>query len=424
MLAYCHAAVGGLPVMKIRPRVTRSGLIWLMGALAGLFVHASVAAQSFDDAVRNSLDFQCRGLTGNSGNYRPSLDAICSAAPGPGATGGGSIASQGSEGAGAEARRILLRLEEKRQDAGRSNGVRAASADQSFQKDRLGLFFTTEFEWIRKSSSPNEAAFDSSSKGFIAGADYAVLPWLTAGAAVHYSYIDGHFTGDGGSFTTQALGFTLYGSASPMPNLFVDATIGYIHREYEISRRTFYDTLIAAPVDGFADGNTTGNEFNVGVLAGYDFHVGALTAGPRVGVNYSTNDIGSFAENPRGNQDPTGLEVAYDDQHRESLVSKVGFFASYAIGVGFGVLVPQISGEWVHEFLNDQRVIYFRFREDNNGTRIRFQTDRPDRDYFHLGAGLVLVLPRDISAFVSYRVLLGYDDRIAHTLNAGLRVAF
>ena len=409
------------------PQLTRPALILAIAASLLLAMSGNAQAQSFSDAVQNALSFQCRGLQGPSGNYQSSLDSICTAIPSvQGSSSGGSIASQGSAGAGAEARRILLRLEESRQDARRDLGIRAASADEAMQQGRLGFFLTSEFEWINKTSSPNEAAFESFSKGLIAGGDYAILPWLTAGAAIHYSRINGDFGGDGGHFTTDAIGFTVYGSASPFPNMFIDATMGYIHREYEITRRANFIAPNGTVVDGFADGNTAGNEFNLSVLGGYDVPFKALTIGPRVGINYSTNDIAGYSEVGQQNKPDfdTGLEVAYDGQHRESLVTKIGFLASYALGVGFGVLVPQISAEWVHEFLNDQRVIYFRFREDNAGTRLRFQTDKPDRDYFHVGAGLVMVFPKDVSAFVSYQVLLGYNDRIAHTLNAGLRIGF
>lgn len=411
--------------MTSRCPLARAGLALLLAASAGFFAAGRAEAQVFSEVIRNSLDGNCQGLSGITGSYGANLGAICSAGgSGNTSASGGSIAIQGTQGVGSESRRLLLRLEEQRQDARLGSDVRAASADQTLKQGRLGLFFTSEFEWVNKSQSPFEPAFDSNSKGFIAGADYALFPWLTMGGAVHYSYLDGEFTGDNGSFNTQAMGFTLYGSFSPMPNLFVDATIGYVHREYDISRRATYITVIPSVVDGFADGSTTGNEFNMGVVAGYDFHLGGFTVGPRAGVNYWTNHINSYAEGPRGTQAPTGLELAYDDQHVDSLVTKLGFYASYAFGLGFGVLVPQISGEWVHEFLNNQRVIYFRFREDNAASRLRFQNDKPDRDYFHVGAGLVLVLPKDVSAFVSYRVLLGYNDRIAHTLDAGIRIQF
>ncbi|HEV2057607.1 MAG TPA: autotransporter domain-containing protein, partial [Methylomirabilota bacterium] len=84
--------------------------------------------------------------------------------------------------------------------------------------------------------------------------------------------------------------------------------------------------------------------------------------------------------------------------------------------------VPQFIAEWVHEFQDDQRVIYFRFREDLGQTKLRVQTDSPDRDYFNLGTGVVLILPKGMQVFLSFRALVGYNDRQAYTANGGLRI--
>ena len=102
----------------------------------------------------------------------------------------------------------------------------------------------------------------------------------------------------------------------------------------------------------------------------------------------------------------------------------MGAFASYAISTSIGVFVPQLSGEWVHEFQDNQRVIYFRFREDLGQTKLRFQTDSPDRNYANLGTGVVLVLPKGMQVFLSFRALVGYSDRQAYTANGGLRIGF
>lgn len=414
-------------------RITRgvAGLFTGIAAAALLLGLAPSAAQaqSFNDAIQGALGFQCRGLRGSppSADYQSSLSDICGSIPNvPGSSSGGSIAIQGNSQEGSEQRRILRRLEEKRQEA-RDSGIRAASAD-SGQMGPLGFFLTSEFEWINKSASPNEAGFDSDSKGAIVGFDYGLTKMVTVGLAIHYSRADGEFDGQGGSFHTDNLGVTLYASASPFPNFFIDGTIGYIYREYETNRRATYIAPMnpAGVTDGFAHSNTSGDEFNLGVNAGYDFFMKALTFGPRFGVDYSTIDIAGFEEVGQKNRPDfdTGLELAYKRQHRDSLTTKLGIFASYALGMDFGVLVPQFTAEWVHEFLNEQRTIFFKFREDNAGAQLRFQTDEPDRNYFRVGLGLVLVLPKNISAFINYRTLLGYNDRIAHTLNAGLRVGF
>lgn len=103
----------------------------------------------------------------------------------------------------------------------------------------------------------------------------------------------------------------------------------------------------------------------------------------------------------------------------------VGVFASLAWSLRFGVLVPQATVEYVHEFLDDQRVIYFRFAEDNAfRTKFRFQTDPPDRDYLNASVGLLLVLPHGISAYANYTGLFAYSDQHRHTVTVGVRVEF
>lgn len=415
-----------------------SGRVWAAvagAAVAALLLAGSgsyAQAQTFNDAIQGALggnspsNTLCTGLPGPK---QGTLASICAdATPGPAAPGtsaGASIASQALGQQGADQRRIQLRLEEQRK-ASRDGGVPAASADPTFQLGKLGLFITGEGDWVKKDVTRFEPGFSSDAGGVIVGADYRLLPWLTAGLALSYLGTNGNFTSNTGHFNTDAFGVTLYGSVTPLPNLFVDGTVGYTLRAYDTVRRASYSNASnGAAVNGFVQGDTTGNEFRTSVQTGYDFIMGALTAGPRVGVNYSTNDIDSYAEH---NSSPknldTGLQLAYDGQHRESLTTTVGVFASYAISTSIGVFVPQFTGDWVHEFYDNQRVIYFRFREDLGQTKLRFQTDSPDRNYANLATGVVLVLPKGLQVFLSFRALVGYSDRQAYTANGGLRIGF
>ena len=95
-----------------------------------------------------------------------------------------------------------------------------------------------------------------------------------------------------------------------------------------------------------------------------------------------------------------------------------------AISTGFGVFVPQATWEWVHEFLDNQRVTHFHFVEDLGQRRFRFQNDPPDRNYFDAGLGLVLVLPNGLSPFVNVRQVFGYEKQSSTTVTAGLRFSF
>ncbi len=421
--------------MRQSARKGPSGRVWAVvaGAVVAALVLAEprsdAHAQRFNDAIEHALgDSGGSSCTGLKGPLRGGLDSLCASGPGgPGSvsSAGASIATQTVREQGADERRIRLRLEEQRQARG-EGGALAASSDPSFQTGKLGLFITAEGDWVRKDLTRFEPGFSSDAGGVIVGADYRVLPWLTAGLAFSYLNTHGDYNGNNGHFNTDAYGVTLYGSVTPLPNLFVDGTLGFTRRDYDIVRRaSFFAPLSQVGVDGFVKGDTTGNEFRTSVQAGYDFIFGALTVGPRVGINYSTNHVDGFNErNLSPRHLDTGLQLAYDDQHRESLTSTVGAFLSYAFSTSVGIFVPQLTAEWVHEFFDNQRVIYFRFREDLGQTKLRFQTDPPDRNYGNVGTGVVLVLPKGMQVFLAFRALVGYSARQAYTANGGLRIGF
>jgi outer membrane autotransporter protein len=172
-------------------------------------------------------------------------------------------------------------------------------------------------------------------------------------------------------------------------------------------------------VAGSTTGDTDGNEFRISVNTGYDFQLGMFTVGPRVGVSYRETTMDGFRE-----QGSTGLELAYDNQNVQSLTTTAGIYGAVAISTGFGVIVPQGTFEYVHEFLDDQRSVGFRLVQEVAQQRFLFQTDRPDRDYFNLSVGASMVLPSGMQPFVNFRELIAYRDRSSHTVTLGLRIPF
>jgi hypothetical protein len=94
-----------------------------------------------------------------------------------------------------------------------------------------------------------EPGFSSDAGGVIVGADYRVLPWLTAGLVLSYLGTNGNFTSNTGHFSTDAFGVTLCGSVTPLPNLFVNDTVGYTLRAYDTVRRASYFNPTTIGVD-------------------------------------------------------------------------------------------------------------------------------------------------------------------------------
>jgi outer membrane autotransporter protein len=106
--------------------------------------------------------------------------------------------------------------------------------------------------------------------------------------------------------------------------------------------------------------------------------------------------------------------------------SVLGGTATAAFSVPFGVVQPQLSASWVHEYANDQRNVNGQFVEDNrpNPTTFKFQLESPDRNYAVISAGVSAVLPHDIQPFAEFSTMQGNSNFVSYGGSAGVRVAF
>ena len=441
---------------------SRVGVVVL--SLFVLSLAQPAVAQPLNQAMRSAINQNCTALGAGSGNtvgsltamgFGPNLAALCADLPsgllGPGFTSngglaGGSITGQTTPGATEEDRRLLLRMKERRDRAQSLSGAASADTDRG-----LGVFVSGEFERFDKDVTQFEPGYTSNAWSGTVALDYLFTSSVLAGAAFNYGNTHGTFDQRGGSFDTDSFGGLLYLSVFPAKNLFIDAVAGYAHKEYSVDRQISFtfnrvrdfpatDPRSLVAVTGRAPSDADGHEYRVGLNVGYDFVLGILTIGPRLGVNYKHTEIGRFAERGRGattcftnaasvavctSSNATGLELVYDRQQQDFLKSVAGIYTSLAFSTAFGVLLPQTTLEYVHEFLDDQRTIRFRFVEDNAGrTKLGFQTDPPDRNYFLASVGLALQLPRGIAPFINYRGLFGYSNERSHTVTAGVRFGF
>ena len=373
----------------------------MVGSLA---LTVPVEAQGLNDVLIRLLSGGCAELRGNSSSFGPELTQVC-AGGGAASTAGGTVGAE-TRGGGEAQYQVSRRLRQRQA---------AASADTG---GALSLFASVDYQNFDKDTTRFETGFDRDTVGGTIGADYLFRDGLVLGAAVSYGHEFGNYEGVGGGFDHDSYGILVYGSFVPITNMFVDAVAGYTRKDYSFDRGASF----ARPgfsTTGRTSGDTEGNEFRFGVNAGYDFLLGRFTVGPRVGVLYRETTIDGFRESGR-----TGLELDYDNQNIQSLTTTGGVFGSVAISTGFGVIVPQASAEYVHEFLDDQRSVGFRLVQDVAQRRFLFQTDPPDRDYFNLGVGVSMVLANGFQPFLNFRELVGYKDRSSHTVTLGLRVPF
>jgi uncharacterized protein YhjY with autotransporter beta-barrel domain len=378
-----------------------------------IFVNPATA-QSLDDQLEFLLGNRCENLTGfnpnSEGGYpiTGELFNLCGDIPdGPGNSSGGSAS-------------VPQMAPAIVQD--RFNEARGEETDESGMvskiSPKLSLIFSVEGEALDRDVTDFEDGYDSDILRLTAGIDSQFTDKFLAGVALTYNDHEGDLD-SGGDFENDSFGVVAYASFIPTKQVFIEATAGYASKGFKRTRIASFKVndveLGGRPVKGSYDGN----ELSGGVLIGYDRSVKNITFGPRASLDWSYNDFDGYTE-----KGDTGLELSFEDTSEFSLQSRFGVTGSMAFSTGFGVLVPQMYVNWVHEFENDQRTENFSFDDDENSVQYQYEDEPPDRNFFELALGVSAVLPNGWQTYAQYRTLLGHDDIDSHVGVLGMRTDF
>ena len=309
----------------------------------------------------------------------------------------------------------------------RSCSGRPRASERRFAKKRrtavprFSVYATApNYEKIDRDTTEFEVGYDSDVVGGTIGADVLIKNAWVVGMAFDYKRWKGDYN-SGGDFDTDIYRPIIYASFFPVTGLFADVFLSYAWNDVSDDRLRQYTNEADDTFGGNISSKPDTEEFKVGVSLGYDYPFRQFTVGPRLSVDYLSADFDSFRE-----KGISGLELEYDKDSRVSFQSKLGLQASMPISTSFGVVVPQIRGDWIHEYSDNQRSVSVRFRQDlrDNPATFSFQTDEPDRDYFEISAGLLVALPQSIQVFGNYRTLQGHDFVDSYSATAGFRVEF
>jgi len=409
---------------------------WL---LAALFVVAAIPAnaQTLDEQIRGLLAQDtnngvfCGGLVGTSPrdtnsdsdtfldplNFGPQLASLCGSGNGGGQSSfsGAALSTVGQGDQVVKKRRLQAGKDQSANDL--SGGGASADSELAIAPN-INLFFNTDYRELDRRQTVFEQGYESNQKGITLGADVMPTDWLVTGLAFNYSHWHGDQL-DGGGFKTDSYGPTVFASLFPWQGFFTDLSFQYSHKEGSNNNQRNYLREDNTNFGGAITGGPRANQYEGNVSTGYDYSIGSFTIGPRVTARYRHITTDSYTE--QGN---TGLELRFQQDSLTSIQTSVGAQASYAISTSWGVLVPQLNADWTREFANGQRSINVQFAQDNRAVPLTFgfQTDKPDRDFFHVGAGIVAILPHGIHAFANFETVRGhaYFDNYIGTV--GLRL--
>jgi outer membrane autotransporter protein len=299
-----------------------------------------------------------------------------------------------------------------------------ASADASF--GRYGAFFNLKYRWGDEDQTRFQPKYDFDGWGAVAGLDYRFSDQAVGGVALNYMKDDVDYADNRGDMTTESWGLSGYGTLYLDNGLFLDGLIGYNWGEYDLKRDLIYSTGPQNVVQT-ARSKPDARMFSFSVGAGYTLATGAFSITPMARLEYVDNDVDGFTErmsNP--STDGGAMAVSMDSATYTSFTSRLGVQIARAFSHSWGVVLPSLRLDWVHEFDNDQQDVPGRFIGDiqPNGTPFFVITNNPDRDYFDLALAVSGQFAEGRSAYISYNTLLDFNDLNYNAVNAGVRLEF
>ena len=308
------------------------------------------------------------------------------------------------------------------------------SSGKSSVFDKLGVFANGNFSLGDRDRTDREAGFDFHTLGTTAGIDYRFTNNFILGGAFGYASTDADLDTSGGSLDTNQYSGSLYGTYY-FERFYVDGIVTIGWNTFDSRRNIIYSipstTPQGVPIPGMttqvnqtAAGDTDGLNYSLGVGGGYEFRSGGFTFVPYGRLNYFNLNINGYRESINNTQPGFGLALEFRDQTVESLTTALGGQVIYAYSTQVAVFVPQLLFEWVHEFLNNGRIIAGNYVNDPSKQALDIRTDAPGENFFNLGLGLSAVFQGGKSAFIYYQTALALAHTTQNEIILGVRLAF
>ncbi|TPQ26192.1 autotransporter outer membrane beta-barrel domain-containing protein [Methylomonas koyamae] len=259
----------------------------------------------------------------------------------------------------------------------------------------------------------NNGGFKYDNHNFMAGVDYRISDSWVSGAVFNYRHSNAAFNAGRGETLGDSYTGMLYTSYFVTEALHLDATASYGGHEFETTRN-----ITLNGVSSVAKAKPNADQYSFSWGGGYDWHHQALSVSPYARGEYTALNIDGYAESG------SVAAVRFGKQNIESLISTVGVQTAYTFSFPWGVLIPQLRGEWHHQFLDGRRNVSGSFIADGSGSTFSLVNDAPTRDYYTFGAEVSTVLPGGVSAFLAYETLQSYRHVESNRLMLGGRLEF
>lgn len=270
---------------------------------------------------------------------------------------------------------------------------------------------TADGAWLDLGRSPRTTGLKTEGGGATLGAEYALRPDLSVGAAVAWNQTNGSFGGDTGGFDARTVQLTAFGRGRMGPfDALVEATYGDVAFD-DIERR-----VVLGPAQRIESGDTNGRVLSVGAEVGVAASAGPLTVRPNVGLRYEQVKVGAYAE--LGSR---STQVTFGDQELNSLYGSIGADLGWGPARAWPVQ-PFARVSYQADLRNNGRSLTI----TPAGAPVSFTGPvySPDDQFFAYSAGLSSTLQPGLVAMIGVAGTLGRGDMDAVSASGGLRMVF
>jgi len=284
---------------------------------------------------------------------------------------------------------------------------------------RLSGFVSGGVTVSKQSETGTEIGFSGGLQQLTFGADYRLTNTSFAGAAISLATGTVDLDKNSGKLDNTSQTFLLYGTHNLRPDWYVDATINFGHRQFELERKVEF-TLAGTPTEISANSAPDSDFTSISLGTGYDK---TWNNGHNITLlgnfDYTQSNIDAFSETDAG-----GYNLAVGGQSIDSMQLSLGLEWRQSISTSFGVLLPQFSMNWVQEFETSSDAIKAYFIADPDKNSIEYKSGNKDQGYLNLKLGTSIVMPRGLSFFAQYETQQFIDDYQQYTISLGGRKEF
>ncbi|PXW86106.1 outer membrane autotransporter protein [Nitrosomonas sp. Nm84] len=299
------------------------------------------------------------------------------------------------------------------------SGGSAGIADSN----RLGIWGNGNYTAGNVDTSTNQQGFNFGNWGGDLGVDYRINNNIVVGSAFSYTGTNANVNDSRSTVKSDSYTGSIFSMYTHNSGLYIDGIASYGGINYQLNRDIVYTLgTTGAVVDNIPSiaGRPDGSQYSFAGGIGYQYNRGATTVEPFARANYQELMIDSYKES-----NVAAWAMGFSKQNISSLPTTLGLRLNHAFSTSRGIFQPQVLGAWNHEFSDNQHSIDVRYLNSNNiNNNFHVLAQNPDRDYFTVGASLIGTLPHNVSVFVSYNTILGYQDLSSHRVTFGGRINF